>query len=419
MSSDYHIAIIASSISKNPNEVAQSFIFDEAYRLAKRGFEIHIVRAEVEKDSIAYGMYFHGIEKSVDFQVLNLIIRAKVYLHYPLDLLLENPIRIYREGLYALYISKVINKYNIDLVHAHFAYSEGWCALLAKLASNSKIPFVITVHGYDINVLPEYGYGIRLNPRLDTKVRTALRHADCVIAVSKDLASKVEELGAKNVIYVPNGVDTRMFNPLVSVIEKEKVEDFKRKWGVEDADITIGFFRHLRPWYGAHYIPLIARLVTKNTNAKVKFVLAGDADPKYMKLLYELILRLDLRASVIYIGKIPRTQMPLAYQAVDIVINTSLIDGMPPSTLEAMASGKPVVSYASGGNKELIIDKYNGFLIQVGNYRDFALKLLYLVENPSELKKMGLNGRRLAEEKFDIEKRIDKIINIYKTLIER
>jgi glycosyltransferase involved in cell wall biosynthesis len=75
------------------------------------------------------------------------------------------------------------------------------------------------------------------------------------------------------------------------------------------------------------------------------------------------------------------------------------------------------VSFASGGNKELIVDGYNGFLIRLKNYRDFASKLLYLIENPSEAKKMGLNGRKLAEERYSLEKRIDKIINLYRNLI--
>jgi glycosyltransferase involved in cell wall biosynthesis len=45
-------------------------------------------------------------------------------------------------------------------------------------------------------------------------------------------------------------------------------------------------------------------------------------------------------------------------------------------------------------------------------------KILYLLENPSEARRIGRNGRMLAEEKYDIEKRVDKIIEIYKKLLE-
>jgi glycosyltransferase involved in cell wall biosynthesis len=409
------VSIVAGQVGKTPLEVTQSFIFYEAYRLAMRGIEVHIVRSKIEKDSKSYGIYYHGLEKMYDAEAIWSFM--KNISHYPPMSLLRKPTSIYWENLYAINVSKIVEKYNINLIHAHFAYPEGWCALLAKLASNSKLPLVITVHGYDINVLPEYRYGARLNRYDDVKIRNALRHADYVIAVSKDLAMKASKLGARNVIYIPNGVDTKMFNPLIGSVEREKVEDLKRRWGLEDADVIVGFFRHLKPWYGAHYIPLISKLVIQNLDAKIKFVLAGDGDPKYIGLLYRLISRLSLKPNIIYVGQVPRTLMPLAYQVADIVINTSLTDGMPPSTLEAMASGKPVVSFASGGNRDLIIDDYNGYVIQLRNYRDFASKLLYLIENPSEVKRMGLNSRKLAEERYDLEKRVNKIINLYKSLI--
>jgi len=59
---------------------------------------------------------------------------------------------------------------------------------------------------------------------------------------------------------------------------------------------------------------------------------------------------------------------------------------------------------------------FNGFLVPPRDYKAIADKILYLLENPSEARRMGLNGRRLAEERFDIEKRVDRIVRLYKTL---
>jgi glycosyltransferase involved in cell wall biosynthesis len=409
------VLLVSSSVRLSRSEQAYSFIYEEIIRLIHQEIEVHIARSKTGSSHCYNKVCVYDFEKR-DLQMvksyislLNVISSANASIH--------NVYNIYKELLYIQHINRLIKEIEPQIIHAHFAYPEGWCALLAKFASNSKLPLVITVHGYDINVLPEYRYGARLNRYNDVKIRNALRHADYVIAVSKDLAMKASKLGARNVIYIPNGVDTKMFNPLIGSVEREKVEDLKRRWGLEDADVIVGFFRHLKPWYGAHYIPLISKLVIQNLDAKIKFVLAGDGDPKYIGLLYRLISRLSLKPNIIYVGQVPRTLMPLAYQVADIVINTSLTDGMPPSTLEAMASGKPVVSFASGGNRDLIIDDYNGYVIQLRNYRDFASKLLYLIENPSEVKRMGLNSRKLAEERYDLEKRVNKIINLYKSLI--
>jgi glycosyltransferase involved in cell wall biosynthesis len=408
------VLLVSSSVRLSRSEQAYSFIYEEIIRLIHQEIEVHIARSKTGSSHCynkvcVYDFEIRDLQMVKSYiSLLNVISSANASIH--------NIYNIYKELLYIQHINRLIKEIEPHIIHAHFAYPEGWCALLAKFASNSKLPLVITVHGYDINVLPEYRYGARLNRYNDVKIRNALRYADYVIAVSKDLAMKASKLGARNVIYIPNGVDTKMFNPLIGSVEREKVEDLKRRWGLEDADVIVGFFRHLKPWYGVHYVPLISKLVIQNLDSKIKFVLAGDGDPKYIGLLYRLISRLGLKPNIIYVGQVPRTLMPLAYQVADIVINTSLTDGMPPSTLEAMASGKPVVSFASGGNRDLIIDDYNGFLIQLRNYRDFASKLLYLIENPSEVKRMGLNSRKLAEERYDLEKRVNKIINLYKSL---
>jgi len=392
---------VASTVGSTPKELAYSFVYDEITGLIKYGVDVHVVRFKFGKPNCFSGICFHDIEKC---ELLSAWRTIKSL--YKMFSSITAPRSTFVELLYSHAISKAIRLINPHIVHAHFAYPEGWCTLLAKSVTVKNIPLVVTVHGYDINVLPEYGYGVRLLRKYDAKVKVVLKRANCIIAVSRDLALKVKELGAENVVYIPNGVDTSTFNPIITPSEREKIDLLKRKWGVEDADVVIGFFRHLKPWYGVHYIPLIAKLVLRNVGIKVKFVLAGDGGAKYIKMLHKISSKFNLENNIIYVGKLPRTIMPLAYKAVDIAINTSLTDGMPPSTLEAMASGKPVVSFASGGNKDLILNWFNGFLIPLGDYRTFAEKLLYLIENPSEIRRMGINSRRLAEERFNINKKL-------------
>jgi glycosyltransferase involved in cell wall biosynthesis len=84
-----------------------------------------------------------------------------------------------------------------------------------------------------------------------------------------------------------------------------------------------------------------------------------------------------------------------------------------------MACGKPVVASRVGGLPDQVIDGYNGFLVPPRDPRALADRILHLLENPSEARRMGLNGRRLVEERFDIEKRVDKIVMLYKELVEK
>ena len=114
------VAVISSLVGKCPEDVTYSFVFDEVYRLARKEVDVHVVRSKIEKDSTSYGIHFHGIERRNDPQALNMIVRNLT--SYPSISLLRKPTTLYWENLYALNVSKVIEKSKIDLIHAHFAY---------------------------------------------------------------------------------------------------------------------------------------------------------------------------------------------------------------------------------------------------------------------------------------------------------
>jgi glycosyltransferase involved in cell wall biosynthesis len=410
------ILVASSRVGRSPHDIAYSFVFDEVVRLARRGLNVSVARFKFEGDARAYGVSFYDVRKS---QMLKLPLNLNRLAYYPLSAMLRSPFSFFSELVYSKHIENLLEKLEPDILHAHFAYTEGWSALLAKLGTSRKVPLVITVHGYDVNVLPEYRYGARLRREYDSLVRKVLRLADCVIGVSRDIAATAKELGARNVVYIPNGVDTRIFNDTITQSEREVIERLKSSWAAEDTDLVVGFFRHLRAYYGVHYILLAAKALSALTKRKVKFVLGGDSDPRYVKLLFKYIEQGDLKSRIFYTGIMPRDVMPVVYKACDVVVNTSLTDGMPPSMLEAMASGKPLVSFAVGGNKDILIHGFNGFLVAPKNYKDLASKLAYLADNPSEIKRLGSNSRKLALEKFDIEKRIDKIIKVYDDLMKK
>jgi hypothetical protein len=83
------VVLISGSVGKTPEDVAYSFIFDEAYRLAQRGVEVHIIRSKIEKESKSYGIHYHGIEGIYDIQALNLLARNIAY--YPPISLIRKP----------------------------------------------------------------------------------------------------------------------------------------------------------------------------------------------------------------------------------------------------------------------------------------------------------------------------------------
>jgi glycosyltransferase involved in cell wall biosynthesis len=397
-------AIISSSVGKTPEDTTYSFVFDEAFRLAQRGIDVHIIRYKVENDSSSYGIRYHGLEKKIDLRALKFFMRNLSV--YPPISLLRKPTLFYRENLYALTTSRVVERNDIHLIHAHFAYPEGLVGLLAKRRTDK--PLVVTIHGYDILVEPSVGYGIRLSLRLDAIVRKVLNEADAVITASRAIFTECSRIVKKTgkVYLVPNGVDTERLNPRLDG------SHMKGRWGIGD-DVKVVFtLRAHEPKYGIEYLLRAASLLKRDD---VIFVIGGDGSlrPYHEQLAVDL----GIKEKTIFVGKIPQGEVPYYYAMSDIVVVPSLQEAFGLVVSEALACGKPVIGTEVGGIPDQIIDGYNGFLVKPKDPKEIVEKIIWLIDHPDEAKRMGMNGRKMVEEKFDINKRIEKVVSLYEGLL--
>lgn len=105
------------------------------------------------------------------------------------------------------------------------------------------------------------------------------------------------------------------------------------------------------------------------------------------------------------------------YHLSEIVVLSSTSESFGKVLVEANACGKPVVSTATTGAKEIIQDGYNGFLVHLGDASAVAEKIIYLLNNPQQAKVMGQNGQRLVKEKFDGKINTVKIIEFWRDII--
>ena len=72
--------------------------------------------------------------------------------------------------------------------------------------------------------------------------------------------------------------------------------------------------------------------------------------------------------------------------------------------------GRPIITTDSPGCRETVIDGLNGFLVPIQNAEALAEKMIWMIEHPEVVAKMGEESRRIAEEKFDVHKINQKII---------
>ncbi len=98
---------------------------------------------------------------------------------------------------------------------------------------------------------------------------------------------------------------------------------------------------------------------------------------------------------VTFTGRVEREEIGKLYYQSDVFLNSSSIDNMPVSILEAFASGLPVVTTDAGGIPFVVEDKVNGRLAPVDDHVALVERIIELVENPSEVLRYSEQG---AEE---------------------
>lgn len=137
---------------------------------------------------------------------------------------------------------------------------------------------------------------------------------------------------------------------------------------------------------------------------EARLVLAGTGE--LFEFLKELIAKQNLSDKVKLCGFITDTVSLL--NECDVFLLPSYSEGLPLSILEAMSCSRPIIASDVAGTPELICEGENGFLIKAGDVETLSQKMIWCMENKSELKKMGEYSRSLIEEKFTEKEQVKR-----------
>ncbi len=118
----------------------------------------------------------------------------------------------------------------------------------------------------------------------------------------------------------------------------------------------------------------------------------GSEEAKLKQMAEDLKLE-----NVEFVGKISNKEMAQLYEKTDIYLNSSLVDNMPLSFIEAFAAGTPIVSYATGGIPYLVENDETGLLVKPKDFEDLARKALFLLENQAFAKKIITQAKQQSK----------------------
>ncbi len=230
----------------------------------------------------------------------------------------------------------------------------------------------------------------------------------------------ISEVGIKpeSIVATTTGVDTSKFTPDIDP------GNIKLRYELEGKSIIL-FVGAIDERKGVEYLVEAANIVVNEFGHKdALFILAGPiggfsakagTHTPYLSKIMRLIEDYGLQGNVKLTGALLSEELSQLRVSCDIFAFPSLAEAMPTAPLEAMASAKPVVATRVGGIPNEILDRENGFLVDPANDRQLAEKIAYLIDNPTEAKRMGALGRKIAEEQFDWANIAEKFLQVYQS----
>lgn len=294
-----------------------------------------------------------------------------------------------------LKLAKLIKKEKFDLVHTH--NQAAWLyGAVAALLSGTKI--VHTNH----TTADYHNYHARRWHLIEWVLSLITQKITTVAKSVAEYMINTEGIPARKIEVIYNGVKAELYE------QDSGGERQKEELGLDDNHFIIGNVARLVA-NKDHRTLISAFKIISGRMPEARLVIAGDGPLK--DELRSQIEDLGLQDTVKLLGN--RRDIPDLLKIFNLFALSSLREGFPVVLLEAMASGKPVVSSDVDGNTELVIDDETGLIVPPGNPSAMAEAIERLARDRQKTKIMGANGRKRIKALFSFEKMISGYERIY------
>lgn len=345
--------------------------------LANKGYEVHFISNNLPArlDITNPNIFFHKVNVQT----------YPLFQYQPYDIALSS--MIYR----------VVNLYQLDLLHAHYAIPYAYAAFTAKqmLKEEGKdIPLVTTLHGTDITLVGQH-------PSYKHAVEFSINQSDKVTSVSESLkADTLKFFNIKKEIQViTNFIDNKDFSS-DGICHRNQLAE-------EDEKILI-HVSNLRPVKRIEDV--LAIFKTVESKVKSRLIIIGEG-PDMEKINQFLEDNPSLIGKIRLLGKVNDLYKVLCIA--DVFLLPSEQESFGLAALEAMAASTPVISSNAGGIPEVNLQGITGYLAEIGNVEVMANYTIKLLSNEELLAQMKKNAKEQAL-KFDLK----NIIPIYEKMYE-
>jgi len=394
--------------------LSETFILNQITGLLDLGHDVEIfaeknpkerkMHSDIDKYQLMKRVHYFAMPYSKIMRILKAFYFLVINFHKsPLKIL--KSLNVFEYGKVALslrllYLLIPFLDKNFDIIHCHFGPNGITGTSLKEIGINGKL--VTTFHGNDMS-----SFIINNDNNIYKKL---FLNGDIFLPISDYWKEKLIRLGCnkKKIIVHRMGIN----------LEKFKFSERRKQHEEYIKILTVG---RLVEKKGHEYaIKAIAKIVRKRRN--IEYIIAGDGPLR--NKLEDLILKLGIKSYIKFLGAVEQNEVLKLYQQAHIFILPSVTasngdqEGIPVVLMEAQATGLPIISTYHTGIPEVVVDGKSGFLVPEKDVDALADKLEYLIEHPELWPEMGRYGRKFVEERYNIKKLNQQLVEIYQNLIK-
>jgi glycosyltransferase involved in cell wall biosynthesis len=360
--------------------------------LRDRGYDTTLVAG-----SLARG------EDSMEFVARGLGIEAT---HLPE---LRRDIAPIRDLQATLRLAQLIRRLRPDILHTHTAKAGAVGRMAASLVGDARPPIVVhTFHGHVLRGYfgPRLSYGFRLLERWLAK------RTDALVAVSPEVRDELVRLGvapAEKFTVVRVGIELSG-----RVADLDGRAETRRRLGIAGDSFTVGWVGRMTGVKRTSDVLLaFKRLRERGVDAFLCMIGDGPEREQLERRAHEL----GIMKRTLFLGY--QEQVAPYYAALDAMILPSGNEGTPVSAIEALAAGRPVVATRVGGLPDVVREGQDGFLVAPGAVDELADRLERLAADEDLRRRMGEAGRERVLPRYSVERLIDDVDALYRSLLAK
>jgi N-acetyl-alpha-D-glucosaminyl L-malate synthase BshA len=291
-------------------------------------------------------------------------------------------------------MAEVAERYELDLLHVHYAIPHSIAALLAQqmLAAKRRLPFITTLHGTDITLVGSDRSYFPIT-------RFSIEQSNGITSISEYLERRTRDFFGvtKDIRVIHNFVNTDTYRPNPNKRNREKVL------------LHISNFRPVK-----RVLDCVQILHKVRQQLPAHLLMAGDGPERGPA---ETLARdLGEEKHVTFLGK--QDHVERLIPNADVLLLPSELEAFGLAALEAMACGVPPVATQAGGVPELIADGSDGFLAAVGDTTAQAQRVIELLTNDGLYNTISANARRTAEQRFATSLVIPRYERFYREVMQ-